>query len=246
MTQIKAVFFDAAGTLFETREPVGESYARIARAYGVDASADAIGAAFRRAFREALPLAFGVSRKPDELRHLERDWWRGLVAITFAGLGEFTDFEAFFTSLFEFFADPAHWVADPEALPTLSLLRERGLTLGVISNFDYRLYRILDGLGLSRWFDSITISSEAGYAKPSAKLFEAALAQHRLAPDAAVHVGDSDHFDLSGASAAGMGAVLISRRLEKPVSIVGRVAQVSSLRATINAVSFFDDTRTRS
>ena len=246
MAQIKAVFFDAAGTLFETREPVGESYARIARAYGVDASADAIGASFRRAFREALPLAFGVRRKPEELRHLERDWWRSLVTNTFAGLGEFRDFEAFFKSLFEFFADPACWAADPEALPTLGILRERGLTLGVISNFDHRLYRILDGLGLSRWFNSITISSEAGYAKPSAKLFQAALEQHRLAPHEAVHVGDSEHFDLSGAAAAGMGAVLINRRFEKPVSIVGSVAQVSSLRATINAVSLFGDTQARS
>jgi putative hydrolase of the HAD superfamily len=240
MARIKAVFFDAAGTLFETREPVGETYARIARAYGVDASPDAIDAAFRRTFREALPLAFGSGREPEELRGLERDWWRGLVAKTFAAFGEFTDFEAYFNSLFECFADPTRWVADPEALPTLGMLRTRGLTLGVISNFDYRLYRILDGLGLSRWFDSITISSEAGYAKPSARLFEIALRQHRLAPGEALHVGDSQHLDLAGASAAGMAAVLINRKSGEHFSIAERFAQVSSLKATIDAVSFFE------
>jgi putative hydrolase of the HAD superfamily len=240
MAQIKAVFFDAAGTLFETHEPVGKTYARIARAYGVGASAETIDAAFRHTFRDASPLAFGAARESQELRRLERDWWRRLVATTFAGLGEFIDFEAFFNTLFEFFADPAHWVADPEALPTLSTLRERGLTLGVISNFDFRLYRILDGLGLSRWFDSITISTEAGYAKPSTKLFEAALEQHRLAPGEAVHVGDSEHLDLAGASAAGMAAVLINRKLRERVSIANRIAHVSALRATINAVRFLD------
>jgi putative hydrolase of the HAD superfamily len=240
MAQIKAVFFDAAGTLFETREPVGETYARIARAYGVDASPNAIETAFRRTFRDALPLAFGAGRKPEELRRLEREWWRGLVAKTFATFGEFTDFEAYFNSLFECFADPARWVADPEALPTLKTLRERGLALGVISNFDYRLYRILDGLGLSRCFDSITISSEAGYAKPSARLFEIVLEQHRLAPGQALHVGDSQQLDLAGASAAGMAAVLINRKSGEHLSLADRIAQVSSLRATIDAVSFFD------
>jgi putative hydrolase of the HAD superfamily len=240
MVPIKAVFFDAAGTLFETRDPVGETYARIARAYGVDTSADAIDAAFRRIFRDASPLAFGPGRKPEELRRLEREWWRDLVAKTFAELGEFSDFEAYFNSLFEFFADPAQWLADPEALSTLRALRERGLTLGVISNFDYRLHRILDGLGLSGCFDSITISSEAGYAKPSAKLFATALRRHQLAPGEALHVGDSEHLDLAGASAAGLAAALINRRLGKQISIADRVAQISSLMATLDAVRLLD------
>jgi putative hydrolase of the HAD superfamily len=240
MAQIKAVFFDAAGTLFETREPVGETYARIARIYGLNASAGAVDAAFRRTFRDAAPLAFGTAHKPEQLRRLEWEWWRDLVARTFAGLGEIADFEAFFNSLFEFFADPAHWKADAEALPTLRALRERGLTLGVISNFDHRLYRILDGLGLAPWFDSITISSEAGYAKPSVKLFEAALEQHRLAPSEAIHVGDSEHLDLAGASEAGIAAILVNRKSGEDVSVAGRMARISSLRATLSVVSLFD------
>src|ERR1700739_1501660 len=110
MNQLKAVFFDAAGTLFETREPVGESYARIARSFGVDPSAEAVGLAFRRAFHDSKPLAFGPGRKAEELGRLERDWWRELVAKSFAELGEFNDFEGYFEALFEFFADPVNWV----------------------------------------------------------------------------------------------------------------------------------------
>jgi putative hydrolase of the HAD superfamily len=245
MTQIKGVFFDAAGTLFETREPVGETYARIARAYGLNASAGAVDAAFRYTFRAAGPLAFGMGHEPEQLRRLEREWWRDLVVRTFAGLGEFSDFEAFFNSLFEFFADPAHWIADAEALPTLRALRERGLTLGIISNFDHRLYRILDGLGLASWFDSITISSEAGYAKPSVKLFETVLEQHRLAPSQAIHVGDSEHLDLAGASEAGIAAILINRKSGEDVSVAGRMARISSLRATVSVISLFDGAQVR-
>jgi putative hydrolase of the HAD superfamily len=234
MGHIKAVFFDAAGTLFETRRPVGETYANVARAYSVDADPAAINAAFRRSFHEASPLAFGPGRPPEELRRLERDWWSRLVAKTFAGLGQVTDFDAFFETLFELFSDPLNWTADDEAISTLSSLRGRGLTLGVISNFDYRIYRILDGLGLSRWFDSITISSEAGYAKPSVKLFQVSLERHGLSPGEALHIGDSEHLDLAGASAAGLAAALIDRKLSQRILITGRVARISSLGATLD------------
>ncbi len=240
MARIKAVFFDAAGTLFHTREAVGETYAREARRYGVITTPEVVDAAFRRAFREAQPLAFGPGRQPDELRRLEREWWRELVAKTFARLGEFSDFASYFNFLFEFFADPAHWVTDPETIATLRSLRKRGLILGVISNFDYRLYRILRGLELSACFDSITISSEAGYAKPSARLFTAALARHRLRAAEAVHVGDSEHLDLAGASAAGMTGVLISRDPETPRKL-GKNYTVSSLREIIGLLPLLEE-----
>jgi putative hydrolase of the HAD superfamily len=237
MTQLKAVFFDAAGTLFEPREPIGQSYARIAREYGVDAKVAEVDKAFRLAFHNSPALAFGPGRGAPELRRLEREWWRDLVEKTFAGLGNFRDFAAYFDALFSFFAEPEHWVADPGAGPLLADLRERGLALGVISNFDYRLYGILDGLGLSQFFDSITISSEAGFAKPSKKLFEAALAHHQIAAIEAMHVGDSEHLDQAGAASAGIRAILIDRSMPEPlVMITGSTARISSLRATLNAV----------
>jgi putative hydrolase of the HAD superfamily len=236
MARIKAVFFDAAGTLFETREAVGETYAGIACGYGVHTSAETVDVAFRRAFRAASPLAFGPGRAAGELRRLEREWWRGLVAQTFKGLGEFSDFDSYFNSLFEFFSDPAHWAADPEAIRVLRALREQSFVLGVISNFDYRLYRIVEGLGLSPWLDSITISSEAGYAKPSAGLFHAALEKHRMAPTESLHVGDSEHLDIAGASAAGLAAALINRESSEGISTTGGITQISSLPEILEVV----------
>ena len=208
---IRAVFFDAAGTLFDSREPVGHVYARIAREFGLDASDAAVTAGFRRAFANSGGLAFGPGHAPDELRRLERDWWRRLVARSFEGLGSFADFDAFFDRLFAHFANPANWVADAEAKPLLLALKQRGMTVGVVSNFDHRVYRILDGLGLTNLFDSITISSEAGYAKPGRELFLTALGRHGLAPGEAIHVGDSEQLDVAGANAVGMTAILIDR-----------------------------------
>ena len=73
---ITAVFFDAAGTLFEPREPIGRTYARLARDFGLEASEEAVAASFRHAFGAAPGLAFGLGLRPAELRRLEREWWR--------------------------------------------------------------------------------------------------------------------------------------------------------------------------
>lgn len=226
---LRAIFFDAAGTLMETREPVGQSYSRIAQKYGLNASSGEVSAAFRRVFHNSPGLAFGPGHSGDELRRLERHWWHELVAETFRGLGGFSDFEEYFNELFAFFGDPAHWIADPQAPPVLDELRADGLILGVLSNFDHRLYGILDGLGLRRYFDSVTISSEAGYAKPSPEIFETALARHVLRPAEALHVGDSEHHDVAGATAAGIAAALIDRDVPNGFAISGRVARIATL-----------------
>jgi putative hydrolase of the HAD superfamily len=226
---LRAVFFDAAGTLFDAREPVGATYARIARQFGLDASDAAVTASFRRAFGHAPELAFGAGHTAGELRERERQWWRGVVARSFEGLGTFSDFDSFFETLFAYFAEPSNWQPHPEALSTLGRLKDCGLRLGVISNFDSRLYEILDNFGLSPLFDSVTISSEAGYAKPRPEVFATALARLGARPQEAMHVGDSRRLDFDGAYAAGMTAVLLDPGLDGPVCIGDRKALVRSL-----------------
>jgi putative hydrolase of the HAD superfamily len=236
MSGVRAVFFDAAGTLFESREPIGEIYARIARQFGLDAPVEAVTAGFRHAFGSAPPLAFGPGHSPDEIRRLERDWWRERVAESFRDLGAFDDFDAYFEALFAHFGEPANYLVDPEAASTLNRLKDIGLELGVISNFDCRVYRILDGLGLTSFFDSITISSEAGYAKPRREIFAEALARHGVAAGEAIHVGDSEHLDFEAAASAGLGAVLLDPALGGTPQISGRTARISSL-ASMNDVA---------
>ena len=52
------------------------------------------------------------------------------------------------------FARPGVWSVFPEVLEVLETLRGHGLALGVISNFDRRLYAVFDDLGLTRFFRS--------------------------------------------------------------------------------------------
>ncbi len=233
---LRAIFFDAAGTLFDAREPVGRTYARIARKHGLDAPDEAVTAGFRRAFGSSGGLAFGPGHEAAELRRMERRWWSELVRRSFAGLGEFDDFDAFFDELFAYFAAPEHWEPMPEATEVLSRLKQGGFKLGIISNFDYRLLRILEGLGLASYFDSITISSEAGFAKPAGEVFAAAIGRLGVKGSEAIHVGDSEHMDFHGARKAGMAAILIEPAGEAAHRMDGRGARVRSLASVIDVV----------
>jgi putative hydrolase of the HAD superfamily len=211
---IRVVFFDAAETLFHVDGSVADIYLRHAVQFGFQARTDSIGLiteAFRRAFHDAPPPVF-ASTESAQIKQSERLWWFDVVHNVFYRVGMFERFDEFFDHVFQVFADPASWKLYPDVLPTLRELRSRGLELGIVSNFDSRLFNVLRGLGIGELFDTVTISSLAHAAKPSPKIFELALEQHAVDPGEAMHVGDSMRDDVEGATKAGLAAVLLARQ----------------------------------
>jgi len=203
---LQAVCFDAAGTLFEVRGSVGEIYARYASRYRREVSPEELEARFGVAFRQQPVLAFPPGTPEPELLAYEKAWWRELVTAVFAGHREWPTFDHYFDEVFEFFRTAQAWRALPEAAPTLAALKARGLKLALISNFDSRVFDVLRALNLEHFFDIIQISSRTGAAKPSPVIFQAALAALGVAPDRALHVGDSWCDDVRGALRAGLQA----------------------------------------
>jgi putative hydrolase of the HAD superfamily len=230
---IKAVYFDAAGTLIKPTRRVGESYAAIAAKYGKTVSPGDLFARFRLCFDSAPRLAF-PNATSDQIERLERDWWKNLVAQVFEPWDPFENFDDYFDELFAYFATPGAWALYPEVLETLAALRQRGLTLAVISNFDSRLIQILDGLGAGSWFEHVFVSSRVGYAKPDRQIFDAALSRHGLAADNALHVGDSETNDLHGAQNAGLSALLIDRSQATVSSARDRVSSLKQILSLLD------------
>lgn len=224
----KAVFFDAAGTLIKPARRVGESYATLAAKYGKSAASADLLERFRICFAGAPPLAF-PGAAPAEIEPLERQWWKRLVAQVFEPWGEFAHFDEYFAELFAYFARPDAWQLYPEASETLTALKRRGLLLAVISNFDSRLVRILDGLNVSASFAHIFVSSAVGYAKPQPEIFDVALTRFGLAPEHALHIGDSETNDLQGANNAGMRALLVERNLTAAAAPHNRVRSLRQI-----------------
>lgn len=226
---IRCLLFDVVGTLIRVREPVGTTYARFAGEAGAAVDAALLENAFEAAFAAAPPL---VARPPDTSG---RWWWRELVrnALTIAR-AEVRGFDRYFESLYAYYGEPAAWELYPEVNDVLGLLRSRGLSLGVVSNFDSRLPRLLDRLGLTPWFDCVTYSTESGAAKPAAAIFARALERHRAVARDTVHVGDSMAADVAGARAAGLRAILLDRNGRRPwlpagVRRVGSLAEVPAV-----------------
>lgn len=207
--RVKTIFFDAADTLFYIERGLGHTYAGVARKYGADPDPGEIKKAFSRAFKSAPPLAFGnVTVK--ERQRLEKEWWRAIVEKVYSEIGMFDEFDPHFDELFEVFRGEA-WTLFPETVEVLSNLKESGYGLGVISNFDSRVYDVMRQLGIYEYFDVLVISSEAGHAKPSHAIFSKALEQAGRDPREVIHVGDDLCNDFHGARALGIRALLLDR-----------------------------------
>jgi putative hydrolase of the HAD superfamily len=196
-----AVLFDAAETLFTTRGTVGDLYATSARKFGSRATATDIQAAFERQFQRSGPIH----------RSTEKEWWKDVVRRVFTDVGMVEDFDGLFNEIYERFRGAGGWSLFPETRETLEALKGQGLKLGIISNFDSRIYSVLDALGIRSFFDSVTISSEAGYAKPHPEIFLAAVRALDVPAWRALFVGDSLSDDVEAGNAAGLDAVLVDR-----------------------------------
>ncbi|BFU96637.1 MAG: Haloacid dehalogenase, subfamily IA [Nitrospira sp.] len=213
-TRVRVVFFDAADTLFHVNGTVEEIYLRLAVEFGFKETRDSLAAikqAFGRAFREAPPPVFAAT-EPAQIKRSERLWWFDIVHSVFYRVGIFERFDDFFDRVFDVFEDPASWRLFPETRATLDQLRTQGVELGIISNFDSRLFAVLRGLDIAQAFNTVTISSLARAAKPSAKIFQLAIDKHAVDPGEALHVGDSPRDDVEGAAKAGLKALLLDRR----------------------------------
>ncbi|HMS83726.1 MAG TPA: HAD-IA family hydrolase [Nitrospira sp.] len=212
-SSIRVVFFDAADTLFHVHGSVGEIYLRHAIEFGFAPKPDSVAAitqAFRRAFREAPPPVFAAA-DPVRLKQSERLWWFDIVHNVFYRVGMFERFDEFFDHVFRVFEDHRSWRLYPETMSTVVRLKAQGLELGIISNFDSRLFGVLRGLGLAEAFDTVTISSVAQAAKPAPQIFLSALEKHAVDPEEALHVGDSLREDVEGGRKAGLHVALVDR-----------------------------------
>ncbi len=101
--------------------------------------------------------------------------------------------------------------AYPDAIPALNGLRDRGLRLVAVSNWDCSLPRVLDGCGLGELLDATVTSAETGSRKPDPVIFQRALELAGCEPGEALHVGDTAEEDVTGARAAGIRPLLIDR-----------------------------------
>jgi putative hydrolase of the HAD superfamily len=206
MAMLRVIFFDAAGTLFHLPRGVGHHYAEVARRHGADLDPAALEQAFRVAWKKAAAPPETRVARPDD----DRGWWRALAREAFAKLDAAAVLERCFDELWDEFARPGVWELFPETREVLDVLGGR-YRLGVVSNFDTRLLKILRDLGIGDRFEHVVVSSQVGAEKPSAHIFNVALERFGVAAAEALHIGDEPEADWRAATGAGLRAFELRR-----------------------------------
>jgi putative hydrolase of the HAD superfamily len=198
----RAVLLDAMGTLLTFEPPAPHLRTALLARTGVDVGDEAAQRAIRAeiAYYRAHLAVGSDAAGLAALRRASADAMRPSLGLDVGG-------DALTAALL----DALRFHALPEVPGALRSLRALGLRLVVVSNWDVSLHERLAETGLAPLLDGAIASAEVGAAKPDPAIFAAGLALAGVAPEEAIHVGDSPVEDGEGARAAGIRAVLLGR-----------------------------------
>jgi putative hydrolase of the HAD superfamily len=207
---LDCVLFDAGDTLLAPAPSFQGRFVAVAADQGLPLEEAAVDAAIAAAVRAAA--------WPEDWTDpaTQREFWIGFYREILTSLGHADDGLQLAEALFASFSDPASYQLFDDVRPALEELAGRGITLGVVSNFEPWLADILALQEIDHLFATVAISGVLGVAKPDPGIFEAALAEAGADPSATVHVGDQPANDVAAARAVGITPVLIDRFARYP------------------------------
>ena len=201
---VRAVFFDFGGTLTHSCADLLPVFQRAARRAGTELPWEEFLRANEECWGELWPRApemVGHTPSFADLVH-ERALRRVGVERSLETLVQYIREEAL---------SPRWHEPYPETQETLSRLGALGFSLHVISGHVDYLPVILQNLGWSSVFETVTFTQEVGCTKPDPRVFQFALRRAGYDPADTVYVGDSWTADYLGARGAGMAAVWLNR-----------------------------------
>jgi HAD superfamily hydrolase (TIGR01509 family) len=104
--------------------------------------------------------------------------------------------------------DPMNWTPYPDTAEVLKGLHRQGIKTAVVSNIAFDVRPAFEAIGATDDVDEFVLSFEVGAVKPSAAIFETAMARLNVTAEYTVMVGDSEEAD-GGAKAVGCGFLLV-------------------------------------
>jgi putative hydrolase of the HAD superfamily len=229
--RFRAVFFDAGETLVHPHPSFTELFAQVLRREGFDVDEAAVAAKVH-----VIGERFSEAARDEELWTTSparsQAFWlsvyeRFLDALEVPGAPELH------TILYREFTDLANYRAFEDVRPALDALREAGLLLGVVSNFEEWLEGLLDALGMADDFAVRVVSGAEGMEKPDPRIYALALERAGVDADRSAFVGDNPEFDVDPPAKLGMFPVLIDRRDRYPEFDGERITDMRDLPAAL-------------
>jgi putative hydrolase of the HAD superfamily len=95
----------------------------------------------------------------------------------------------------------------PEAVPVLTVVRQMGYAIGLISNCPAIVADFWPASALAPLIDVAIFSARVGLLKPNPQIYRIACEQLAIAAERCLYVGDGGSHELSGAAACGMNAI---------------------------------------
>lgn len=205
--KIEAILFDSSGTLMAAQPSYYRLWIKTFEKYGITIDEAGLGQAFAKA------------RKSDHQRYPEQEntgrptptWFRDFNREGIKATEIPLNAESVLVTLEDVLNSPSNWKVFPDVIPALSILKETGYKMGVISNWDWRLPELLDNMNLGDFFEVKISSSSAGFPKPRREVFLHALDKIGSAPENTVYIGDTYDSDILGALNAGLKAIFLDR-----------------------------------
>jgi len=207
---IKAVFFDLYQTLVRYEPPREEIEAKVLKDFGIETTPEAL----VRPIIAADEFIYNeIARQPLSARSKEEKFalYAQYQAVLLGKAGLKYDQKAIPRLLAAMQQSQMDLVLFDDVTLTLDDLKERGLTLGLISNVEQDMIQTLAKLGLPKWLKIVVTSQDAGAGKPRPEIFQLALKRGGVKPSEAIYIGDQYNVDMVGARGVGMEGILIDR-----------------------------------
>jgi putative hydrolase of the HAD superfamily len=222
-----AVFFDAGETLVHPHPTFPDLLSKVLIREGHDVQPETI-----REHVHVVSDRFAQAAETNELwtttPERSRAFWHDVYGIFFREFG-ISEGNGLIDVIYAEFTDLANYRLFEDVVPVLRRLKDAGMRLGVISNFEEWLERLLDQLGVTTFFDVRVISGVVGMEKPDPRIFELAMARAGVDAAGSVYVGDDPQMDVEPAAALGMLPILIDRRERFPHATGTRITSMGEL-----------------
>ncbi len=227
----KVISFDATGTLFDPNPSLGATYSEVLEQFDIHIPDTELEMKFMMSFHK-YPLVPTEELNEKTAKHRWQLITRDMLP------DEYTN--EIFDVLWTEFGKGIRWMRKPKIRATLTRLKEQGYKLIVLSNWDKRLYRILEELDLLHFMDHVFISTELGMEKTNRGVFEKVASAISEKPENILHIGNDKNSDYKMAIEAEWQALLFLNRIPHdmdPHHMLGSIDQLPELlKATCNSV----------
>jgi putative hydrolase of the HAD superfamily len=217
---IRVVLFDAVGTVLRPLDAVPRTYLDVARSFGTRRTPEEVQRRYQVALRRYEPCGVQPTHQGQTEARLrfpvrtnqcrERQRWRRIVTFVFDDV-PCDAAGPLFEALWQHFADGRNWVVYDDVAEVWQQLAERGLRLGLASNFDDRLPGLCERLPPLNRADYQFFSSRIGFPKPHPGYYREIQRRLGLPPSQLLMVGDDLLRDYEMPRSLGWNCVHLSR-----------------------------------